>query len=97
MVTAGTIVIDGSGGDEQPEIDVAAALGDLNLPGTEVFPLFARLSAAEQHRVFERHAGRRIVLATNVAETSLTVPGIRSVIDPGTGGYSVCPGKLSAS
>jgi len=64
--------------------DAAAALGDLHLPGTEVFPLFARLSAAEQHRVFERHAGRRIVLATNVAETSLTVPGIRSVIDPGT-------------
>ena len=64
--------------------DAAAALDDLKLPGTEVFPLFARLSSAEQHRVFERHSGRRIVLATNVAETSLTVPGIRSVIDPGT-------------
>ncbi|MFN8051044.1 MAG: ATP-dependent RNA helicase HrpA [Acidimicrobiales bacterium] len=64
--------------------DAAAALDDLGLPDTEIFPLFARLSAAEQHRVFERHAGRRIVLATNVAETSLTVPGIRSVIDPGT-------------
>ncbi|HZI97788.1 MAG TPA: ATP-dependent RNA helicase HrpA, partial [Actinomycetales bacterium] len=50
----------------------------------EVLPLFARLSAAEQHRVFARHAGRRIVLATNVAETSLTVPGIRYVVDPGT-------------
>src|SRR6185312_5374548 len=49
-----------------------------------VFPLYSRLSAAEQHRVFERHSGRRIVLATNVAETSLTVPGIRSVVDPGT-------------
>jgi ATP-dependent helicase HrpA len=64
--------------------DAAAALDELGLPDTEVFPLFARLSAAEQHRVFERHSGRRIVLATNVAETSLTVPGIRSVIDPGT-------------
>jgi len=64
--------------------DAAAALDDMDLPGTEVFPLFARLSSAEQHRVFERHSARRIVLATNVAETSLTVPGIRSVIDPGT-------------
>jgi len=64
--------------------DAAAALDELSLPDTEVFPLFARLSAAEQHRVFERHSGRRIVLATNVAETSLTVPGIRSVVDPGT-------------
>ncbi|GII59597.1 ATP-dependent helicase [Planotetraspora thailandica] len=50
----------------------------------EVLPLYARLSAAEQHRVFQAHRGRRIVLATNVAETSLTVPGIRYVIDPGT-------------
>lgn len=49
----------------------------------EVVPLFSRLSAAEQHRVFEVHQCRRIVLATNVAETSLTVPGIRYVIDPG--------------
>ena len=49
----------------------------------EVLPLFARLSAAEQHRVFARHTGRRIVLATNVAETSLTVPGIRYVVDSG--------------
>ena len=64
--------------------DAAAAIDDLRLRDTEVFPLFARLSATEQHRVFERHGGRRIVLATNVAETSLTVPGIRSVIDPGT-------------
>ncbi|MFN7148537.1 MAG: ATP-dependent RNA helicase HrpA, partial [Microthrixaceae bacterium] len=64
--------------------DAAAALEELQLPDSEVFPLFARLSSAEQHRVFERHSGRRIVLATNVAETSLTVPGIRSVIDPGT-------------
>ncbi|GAA3067368.1 ATP-dependent helicase [Streptosporangium carneum] len=49
----------------------------------EVLPLYARLSAAEQHKVFQRHSGRRIVLATNVAETSLTVPGIKYVVDPG--------------
>ncbi|HYY11901.1 MAG TPA: ATP-dependent RNA helicase HrpA, partial [Kineosporiaceae bacterium] len=54
------------------------------LRGTEVLPLYARLSAAEQHRVFQQHSERRIVLATNVAETSLTVPGIRYVVDPGT-------------
>ncbi|MDQ3475690.1 MAG: ATP-dependent RNA helicase HrpA, partial [Actinomycetota bacterium] len=54
------------------------------LPGTEIVPLYARLSAAEQHRVFAAHTGHRIVLATNVAETSLTVPGIRYVVDPGT-------------
>nr|WP_235827180.1 DUF3418 domain-containing protein [Actinomyces culturomici] len=54
------------------------------LPGAiEILPLFARLSAAEQHRVFEPHRLRRVVLATNVAETSLTVPGIRYVVDPG--------------
>ena len=51
---------------------------------TEILPLYARLSLAEQHRVFQPHPGRRIVLATNVAETSLTVPGIRYVVDPGT-------------
>ena len=49
-----------------------------------MLPLYARLSNAEQNKVFQPHAGRRIVLATNVAETSLTVPGIRYVIDPGT-------------
>ncbi|GAA4344789.1 ATP-dependent RNA helicase HrpA [Variovorax defluvii] len=54
------------------------------LRNAEVLPLFARLSQAEQDRVFDSHAGRRIVLATNVAETSLTVPGIRYVIDSGT-------------
>ncbi|GAB3525635.1 ATP-dependent RNA helicase HrpA [Arthrobacter monumenti] len=54
------------------------------LSGTEILPLFARLSLAEQHRVFSPGALRRIVLATNVAETSLTVPGIKYVIDPGT-------------
>ncbi|AJT66107.1 ATP-dependent RNA helicase HrpA [Streptomyces chattanoogensis] len=63
--------------------DTADALIKKNLPLTEVLPLYARLSHAEQHRVFQRHTGRRIVLATNVAETSLTVPGIRYVIDPG--------------
>lgn len=51
---------------------------------TEVLPLYARLPTAEQHKVFAPHTGRRVVLATNVAETSLTVPGIRYVIDPGT-------------
>ena len=69
---------------EQEIHETAEALADLNLSNTEVLPLFARLSAAEQHRVFTPHTGRRIVLATNVAETSLTVPGIRYVIDPGT-------------
>ena len=52
--------------------------------GCEVLPLFARLSPAEQDRIFDGHTGRRVVLATNVAETSLTVPGIRYVIDAGT-------------
>ncbi|WP_066364503.1 ATP-dependent RNA helicase HrpA [Herbidospora mongoliensis] len=50
----------------------------------EVLPLYARLSAAEQHLVFQQHTRRRIVLSTNVAETSLTVPGIKYVIDPGS-------------
>ncbi|MCB7135950.1 ATP-dependent RNA helicase HrpA [Cellulosimicrobium marinum] len=50
----------------------------------EILPLYARLSSAEQHRVFQAHSARRIVLATNVAETSLTVPGIHYVVDPGT-------------
>jgi ATP-dependent helicase HrpA len=64
--------------------DAADAVRGLGLRGTEILPLFARLSAAEQHRVFSPHSGRRVVLATNVAETSLTVPGIRYVVDPGT-------------
>jgi ATP-dependent helicase HrpA len=64
--------------------DTADALEKLRLPHTEVLPLYSRLSAAEQNRIFQSHSGRRIVLATNVAETSLTVPGIRYVIDPGT-------------
>ncbi|MPT09655.1 ATP-dependent RNA helicase HrpA [Comamonas sp.] len=54
------------------------------LRSAEVLPLFSRLSQAEQDRIFDGHTGRRIVLATNVAETSLTVPGIRYVIDAGT-------------
>ncbi|MCU4674664.1 ATP-dependent RNA helicase HrpA [Catenovulum sp. 2E275] len=64
--------------------DTADSLNALNLRDTEVLPLYARLSNAEQNRIFQSHTGRRIVLATNVAETSLTVPGIRYVIDPGT-------------
>ncbi|MBZ9596728.1 ATP-dependent RNA helicase HrpA [Streptomyces erythrochromogenes] len=63
--------------------DTADALIKKKLRFTEVLPLYARLSHAEQHRVFQPHTGRRIVLATNVAETSLTVPGIKYVIDPG--------------
>ena len=62
--------------------DTADALADE--PDLEILPLYARLSAAEQYRVFQPHSGRRVVLATNVAETSLTVPGIRYVVDPGT-------------
>ncbi|MEU4209647.1 ATP-dependent RNA helicase HrpA [Streptomyces sp. NPDC026206] len=63
--------------------DTADALEKKKLRFTEILPLYARLSHAEQHRVFQRHTGRRVVLATNVAETSLTVPGIKYVIDPG--------------
>ncbi|MCG7489010.1 ATP-dependent RNA helicase HrpA [Vibrio sp. Of14-4] len=64
--------------------DTADALSKRNLKSTEIVPLYARLSAGEQNKIFQPHAGRRIVLATNVAETSLTVPGIKYVIDPGT-------------
>jgi ATP-dependent helicase HrpA len=70
--------------------ETAKALRGRNLPGdrpgkpTEILPLYARLSLAEQQRVFQPHPHRRIVIATNVAESSLTVPGIRYVIDPGT-------------
>src|ERR1700722_2723939 len=63
--------------------EAADALVKERLPSTEVLPLFARLSGADQERIFQRHGQRRIVLATNVAETSLTVPGIRFVIDSG--------------
>ncbi|MDT4981317.1 MAG: ATP-dependent helicase HrpA, partial [Pseudonocardiales bacterium] len=64
--------------------DTAEALNAAELRNTEVLPLYARLPTAEQQRVFQPHTGRRVVLATNVAETSLTVPGIHYVIDPGT-------------
>jgi ATP-dependent helicase HrpA len=66
--------------------DAADAVRELSVPGRpiEIVPLYARLSAAEQHRVFEPHTTRRVVLSTNVAETSLTVPGVRFVVDTGT-------------
>ncbi|MEV8371644.1 ATP-dependent RNA helicase HrpA [Kribbella sp. NPDC056861] len=80
---AGDVLVFLSG--EREIRDTADALADHNLRNTEILPLYARLSNAEQHRVFSSHgSSRRIVLATNVAETSLTVPGIKYVIDPGT-------------
>ena len=73
---------------EREILDTADALRRLELHNTEVLPLYARLSAPEQHRIFEREPmggpGRRIVLATNVAEPSLTVPGVRYVVDTGS-------------
>ncbi|MEU8818527.1 ATP-dependent RNA helicase HrpA [Actinoplanes sp. NPDC048796] len=74
--------------------DTADALAKRNLRNTDIVPLYGRLSAAEQHKVFERHSQRRVVLATNVAETSLTVPGIRYVIDPGTARISRYSSRL---
>lgn len=79
---AGDILIFMSG--EREIRDTADALQRRDLKHTEILPLYARLSNSEQNRVFQSHVGRRIVLATNVAETSLTVPGIKYVIDPGT-------------
>ena len=64
--------------------DAADAIEELGLRHTEVVPLYGRLSTGEQNRVFAKHTGRRVVIATNVAETSLTVPGIRAVVDAGT-------------
>lgn len=64
--------------------EASNAIKKRNLNNLEIMPLYARLSLAEQNRVFQAHKGLRVVLATNVAETSLTVPGIRYVIDPGT-------------
>jgi ATP-dependent helicase HrpA len=64
--------------------DTADALRRIEWPDTEIVPLYARLGLAEQRRVFAPHRGRRVVLATNVAETSITVPGIRYVVDTGT-------------
>jgi HrpA-like RNA helicase len=63
--------------------EATEALNKANLRHTEVLPLFARLSARDQERIFATHTGRRVVLSTNVAETSLTVPGIRFVVDSG--------------
>ena len=80
--SSGDILIFMSG--EREIRDTADALSKRDLAHTEILPLYARLSNAEQNRVFQSHSGRRIVLATNVAETSLTVPGIKYVIDPGT-------------
>lgn len=64
--------------------ETALAIRRANFPMLEVLPLYARLSLADQNRAFQPHKGRRVVLATNVAETSITVPGIGYVIDPGT-------------
>ncbi|MCY4125517.1 MAG: ATP-dependent RNA helicase HrpA, partial [Pseudomonas sp.] len=80
--SSGDILIFMSG--EREIRDTADALSKRDLRHTEILPLYARLSNSEQNRVFQPHSGRRIVLATNVAETSLTVPGIKYVIDPGT-------------
>lgn len=79
---SGDILIFASG--EREIRDFAEALNEMDLPNIELLPLFARLSSTEQNKVFQSHSNRRIVIATNVAETSLTVPGIRYVIDPGT-------------
>lgn len=64
--------------------EISTQLKHENWRDTEILPLYARLGNKDQNRVFQPHTGRRIVLATNVAETSITVPGIRYVIDPGT-------------
>ena len=78
---------------QQKEIrDTAQALRRARLPDTEILPLYARLRQSEQTRIFTAHKGRRIVLSTNVAETSITVPGINYVIDTGlarTSRYSI--------
>lgn len=79
--TPGDVLVFLSG--EREIRDLAHRIRKADLKGFEVLPLYSRLSVAEQNRVFQSHSGRRIVLATNVAETSLTVPGIRYVIDPG--------------
>ena len=74
--------------------DTAEALSGRLGDDMEVLPLYARLAAAEQQRIFRPHRKRRVVLATNVAETSLTVPGIRSVVDPGTARISRYSARL---
>ncbi len=74
--------------------DTADVLRGRLRPGVELLPLYARLASGEQQRVFQRHSERRVVLATNVAETSLTVPGIRYVVDPGTARISRYSARL---
>lgn len=69
---------------EREIMDIAAFLKKAHLPNTEILPLYARLAASEQNKIFAPHSTVRVVLCTNVAETSLTVPSIRYVIDPGT-------------
>ena len=81
LPTEGDILVFMSG--EREIRDAAEFLGGRKYPRTEILPLYGRLAAADQQKIFSSHPGRRIVLATNVAETSLTVPGIRYVIDPG--------------
>ena len=80
---AGDVLVFLSG--EREIRDTAEALTGRLRSDIDVLPLYARLSTREQQRVFKPHGGRRVVLATNVAETSLTVPGIRYVVDPGHG------------
>ncbi len=77
----GDVLVFLSGEREIREVNLA--LKRAQLPHTEIVPLYARLSLAEQSKIFSAHRGRRVVLSTNVAETSLTVPGIRYVIDTG--------------
>ncbi len=81
LIDRGDILVFLSG--EREIRETAETLRKHKLPATEVLPLYARLSIEDQNRVFRPHSSRRIVLATNVAETSLTVPGIRYVIDTG--------------
>ncbi|HET9692689.1 MAG TPA: ATP-dependent RNA helicase HrpA [Acidimicrobiales bacterium] len=86
----GELVADGPGDvlvflpGERDIRDAADAVREAFPDGLEVLPLYARLTSAEQHKVFRPHRQRRVVLATNVAETSLTVPGVRGVVDVGT-------------
>jgi ATP-dependent helicase HrpA len=74
--------------------ETAETLGGRFGDRMEILPLYARLSSADQQRIFRPHRGRRIVLATNVAETSLTVPGIHYVVDPGTARISRYSARL---
>lgn len=69
---------------EREIMDVNRFLKKANLPNVEILPLYARLTTSEQNKIFEKHSTVRVVLCTNVAETSLTVPNIKYVIDPGT-------------